>query len=271
MVKRSITGLLLGITMIGGMIWRLESGLLLLSIILLGSSFEWFKHLVKREIITLQVIFIVLTALHLMLIWVYYLKIFNTQSTELNLLILLPALMIMLFMAIGALMIDPPLRIATEWPCGIFYILVPCLIAAVFLISDFQQNRFILLGLIIINWCNDSFAYFTGRWFGKTPLAPSISPKKTVEGATGGLIAAVLAGFSVNHWLFEQSFPVFQITLLGVSIWFAGTIGDLYESKIKRLLGIKDSGDLLPGHGGFLDRFDSFFYVVVVGIFILSI
>lgn len=112
----------------------------------------------------------------------------------------------------------------------------------------------ILLVFILI-WANDSFAYVVGRLIGRHHLAPSISPKKTVEGFAGGLIACVaLAYFAGNLFVDLDSAT---LAGLGAIISVAANLGDLFESKIKRTLGVKDSGKALPGHGGFLDRFDS--------------
>ena len=108
-------------------------------------------------------------------------------------------------------------------------------------------------------WINDTMAYIVGSLIGKTPFS-KISPKKTWEGTIGGIIlAAILCGYvawSIDEWfVFGQ--PLYKWVLLGFIAAIAGTFGDLLESKLKRMAGVKDSGSLMPGHGGFLDRFDS--------------
>jgi phosphatidate cytidylyltransferase len=117
---------------------------------------------------------------------------------------------------------------------------------------------------IFIIFSTDVFAYYAGKRFGKTLLYPQISPKKTIEGAIGGFIAAVV--FSVfipyvaDHYLFAChpfKFNLWQAPLMGAVVSVAGQLGDLCESLLKRDAGLKDSGDLIPGHGGFLDRGDS--------------
>ncbi len=107
---------------------------------------------------------------------------------------------------------------------------------------------------LIGTWASDTFAYFTGSCFGRTKLCEAISPKKTVEGFIGGVIGTTLAVMLVG-WSFSFSVPM--MALLGVSIALVATMGDLVESAVKRYTGIKDSGSLIPGHGGVLDRFDS--------------
>ncbi len=106
---------------------------------------------------------------------------------------------------------------------------------------------------ILAIWINDTMAYLVGSLMGRTPLS-KISPKKTWEGTIGGIILAVLtAGFVT--WL--VNFHIFHIVSMTAIVAIAGTFGDLLESKLKRRAGVKDSGSLMPGHGGFLDRFDS--------------
>lgn len=110
-------------------------------------------------------------------------------------------------------------------------------------------------------WMGDTFAYFTGRAIGRHRMAPRISPKKTVEGAVGGLVGAVLFALAVK--LYSDWLPVREAAILGLVGGLAGQWGDLFESAIKRDLQVKDSGRLLPGHGGVLDRFDSVLFGAV--------
>ena len=114
----------------------------------------------------------------------------------------------------------------------------------------------LLLGIFILIWSSDIFAYFGGRAFGKHKLLPSVSPKKTWEGFFCGLIAAALAAWGLSYLFTETTTGRWIVTALLVVIF--GTSGDLLESVFKRSAGVKDSGALLPGHGGLWDRFDSF-------------
>jgi phosphatidate cytidylyltransferase len=120
-----------------------------------------------------------------------------------------------------------------------------------------QPGWLIPLLLICFIWINDTMAYIIGSLIGRTPFFPAISPKKTTEGSVGGMILAVaVAGifgyYWGQHWLALQHWLV----LAGIAAIF-GTAGDLLESKLKRMAGVKDSGNIMPGPGGFLDRFDS--------------
>jgi phosphatidate cytidylyltransferase len=121
------------------------------------------------------------------------------------------------------------------------------------------RNLTLLLFLVI--WSGDIFALLVGRSFGRTPLAPRISPKKTVEGSMGGLIGSLVIGWAFAHW-FWQTEPLKTVILFIVLIAVVGQAGDLLESGLKRACEVKDSGTLLPGHGGLLDRIDSLMLAV---------
>jgi len=117
----------------------------------------------------------------------------------------------------------------------------------------------IIVGIFILIWANDSFAYLVGKNFGKRKLLERISPKKTVEGFLGGFIASVLASFFIFMYL--NGMPLEIWLALGVLVSVLGTLGDLLQSKFKRQAGVKDSGSLIPGHGGIYDRLDSILFV----------
>jgi len=112
----------------------------------------------------------------------------------------------------------------------------------------------IFLGLFILLWANDTFAYVWGRLLGKRKLIPSVSPGKTVEGLLGGIISAMLFAFLLSQYWKDLTTEQWIYSALAIAL--AGTIGDLLESALKRHRGVKDSGTIMPGHGGILDRFD---------------
>lgn len=122
-------------------------------------------------------------------------------------------------------------------------------------------NGLLLLAVFIFIWANDTGAYLIGSMWGKRKLAPTISPHKTVEGWCGGLLCTLLVAVILRLLLFpEMSWLV--ILLMGIVVAVFGTIGDLFESGLKRQAGVKDSGSLIPGHGGILDRIDSLLFAV---------
>jgi len=132
----------------------------------------------------------------------------------------------------------------------------------VFLISIANFNHkftpLLLLGSFILVWINDTFAFLVGKNFGKQKLFPSVSPKKTVEGFLGGLFFACIASYFIAEYTEILSFTIWLILAIIVSVF--GTLGDLIESKFKRQAGVKDSGVIMPGHGGLLDRLDSIIF-----------
>jgi len=149
---------------------------------------------------------------------------------------------------------------------GLIYIGMPFSLLIWICSSPIEQfggvgNQFILATLFMV-WASDVFAYLIGSQIGKTKMFPRISPNKTWEGTLSGVAGAILTGYLCSLVFTDLTFPLsFWIGLAFVCTIF-GILGDLVESMLKRSLGIKDSGNLLPGHGGFLDRFDAFIFVI---------
>ncbi|SHJ07566.1 phosphatidate cytidylyltransferase [Algibacter luteus] len=129
------------------------------------------------------------------------------------------------------------------------------------LIANYFQDTYnpkILLGAFILVWVNDSFAYLVGKNFGKQKLFEIISPKKTVEGFIGGLFFSCIASYFITTFTETLDFTSWLILSIIISVF--GTLGDLIESKFKRQAKVKDSGVIMPGHGGLLDRLDSIIF-----------
>jgi len=127
---------------------------------------------------------------------------------------------------------------------------------------DYGRGRVAVLLLMVVIVVSDSAQYYTGRAFGRRPLAPTISPKKTVEGAIGGVVFGTLATVAGGHYVFAS--PLWVLALLGAALSLLGIVGDLFESLLKRSAGVKDSSNLIPGHGGVLDRIDSWLFAAPV-------
>ncbi|SHF52359.1 phosphatidate cytidylyltransferase [Ornithinibacillus halophilus] len=117
--------------------------------------------------------------------------------------------------------------------------------------------------VLLVVWATDTGAYFSGRALGKNKLWPEISPNKTIEGAIGGIVLATIVGV-VFHLIFPLNQPIYIIVAVSILGSIFGQIGDLVESAYKRFYDVKDSGNILPGHGGILDRFDSLLFVFPV-------
>ena len=124
--------------------------------------------------------------------------------------------------------------------------------------ETFHAN--VVFGLLLMTWANDTGAYMVGSQIGKTKLFPRISPKKTWEGSIGGGVVTLLISIALSYF-FKACTPV-QWSVLAIIVVIFGSIGDLVESMLKRSYQIKDSGSLLPGHGGLLDRFDAFIFLI---------
>jgi len=144
---------------------------------------------------------------------------------------------------------------------GFIYIGIPF---AMLNFIAFYENSYhpnIILVMLLLTWTNDTAAYLIGSQIGKTPLLPRISPKKTWEGTTGGIVFTFVVALVLSIW------PIFglerlQFIILAAIIILFGSIGDLVESMLKRSSKVKDTGSLLPGHGGLLDRFDAFIFLI---------
>jgi phosphatidate cytidylyltransferase len=145
--------------------------------------------------------------------------------------------------------------------CGLFYISLSLALLVDmrnrWTEEDHLLNRVVPLLIIFSIWINDTMAYIVGSLIGKTPLSP-ISPKKTWEGTAGGALLAV-AIMTLIAYLTGYIHPVHALVISAIAA-VTGTYGDLFESKLKRMAGVKDSGSFMPGHGGFLDRFDSLLF-----------
>lgn len=149
------------------------------------------------------------------------------------------------------------------------YITLPFVFIVKISFGTNDYNPKIILGLFVLIWTNDTFAYLVGKSIGKHKLFERVSPKKTIEGFIGGALFAVFAGFLISK-LYIQPKPEFSNTsiliwtIIALIVSIFGTIGDLIESKFKRIAGIKDSGSIMPGHGGILDRLDSVIFVAPI-------
>lgn len=151
---------------------------------------------------------------------------------------------------------------------ALIYIVVTFCLMNQIVYLDGSFNSFFIFMIVAITAASDSGAYIVGVNIGKRPLAKTISPKKSIEGFIGGVIASIGVAYLFSYY--STDFTAIQMMILGAIISIVGTIGDLVESRLKRSLNVKDSSNLLPGHGGFLDRFDSlifstaFVYLVVI-------
>lgn len=156
--------------------------------------------------------------------------------------------------------------IGASW-LSMILVAMPCGIMTMFYSENIigTDNGWVLLIFaFILIWVNDIFAYLTGSAIGRHKLCPRISPKKTIEGSIGGAVFTMLFAYFINRFLlnvffFENYINNIEVIFLALGVVIFGTLGDLTESMMKRYAGVKDSGNIIPGHGGILDRFDATF------------
>jgi phosphatidate cytidylyltransferase len=149
------------------------------------------------------------------------------------------------------------------------------LLSSIALLHAFPSGGSWVLLSMFVAWLSDTFAYFGGKFFGKHKLYPKLSPKKTVEGAVAGLLGSVLGAAGISLFFIPDQLPLIHAIVLGLVGGALGQAGDLFESLLKRSVGVKDSGSLLPGHGGILDRVDALMFtssgIWVYASFILNV
>lgn len=156
---------------------------------------------------------------------------------------------------------------------GVMYIAAP--LALLVMVQSYpalsagSPTPWIIMSLFVFIWVNDTFAYLTGKLAGRHKLFECISPKKTWEGTIGGLLFTLVAGFLFHHFI--QILLLHEWLIFAILVAVSGTYGDLAESLIKRKLQVKDSGNILPGHGGLLDRLDSLLFASPVAVIFLYI
>lgn len=220
----------------------------LVTLLVLVGAWEWAGFLRARTRVA-RIAFVVVVAASVAACWYFVLG--NAQWTSTILL----AATIWWFVAFLWVIVAPervnPLAAALA---GLLA-LVPCWVALVTFAAFWERGTVWVLFVLLLVVAADTGAFFAGRFFGKVPLAPRVSPKKTWEGVIGGLVLAGLVAVAGGHWLVGQwGYPFISLCVAVAAI---SVVGDLTESMLKRAAGVKDSGSLFPGHGGMLDRIDS--------------
>lgn len=275
--QRVITGLVFGIVMIGSILLSPITFFILFFIINLLSVLEFYK-IVSIDDIKPQIIFG--TGISI-IIYLYFTHIAQSyfkfeMQTEIDILLKSPFIifLLLLFLFIFELYRNkqkPFVNIALTI-AGVFYIALPLGLFSCMAFYPGGNEKYhpqLVLGFFILLWSSDTGAYFAGRQFGKNRLFERISPKKTWEGLLGGALTAMIAALIISKYYTILTMPDWIVISLIIVI--AGTFGDLVESMLKRSLQLKDSGKILPGHGGLLDRFDGllgsapfvFFYLLL--------
>lgn len=282
MKQRAISAAIFVLAMLGGVFGGAKAFYILFALITIGCLWELMGLLFQEDNNHLRLRKVAGAALGVLPFLVYGSKIFNLfvplasgnqfhpyvfvaqlsdyVSPILMAVILLLLLLYLLFILELFLQSKQPFTNIGHYLLGVAYVGVPfsLLISISYWHDNYAPLR--VFGLLLLTWTNDTLAYLIGSKIGKTPFFTRISPKKTWEGTIGGMVCTFLAAFLLSRWIHD--FGMDEWMLLAVCVAVFGTLGDLVESMLKRSVQIKDSGSILPGHGGFLDRFDSFIFVL---------
>jgi len=259
------------IIMMTGLLWNLWSFLALICLIQFLCLKDYFRLIRKIYPDTFWHWWMeakIQTAAFLWTVSFYVVPAFFLQYDSWFVLIAIPVFFVTIFILATVLSKRTALEAALQSIGGIIYIVMPCT-----LLLFLRTSGFVLpLAMILMIWCNDTMAYLVGSFIGRTPFSP-ISPKKTWEGTVGGALLTIVGAAVCGYYIHDLRM-VDWISIAAI-VATAGTAGDLLESKLKRIADIKDSGKLMPGHGGALDRFDSLlvatpFVFAYVCLFILS-
>ena len=190
-----------------------------------------------------------------------YLLIFERDKIKGELIVLIIALTASVQLLIQLLLKKSryPRNLFQKYDISIRYLALSLSFLLYFPFYKGTYNPFLVLSILIMIWTNDSFAFIVGKNFGKHKLFPSVSPKKTIEGFIGGVIFTLISAYFIFFYVGE--FSLYHWLVIGLIASVLGTFGDLIESKFKRQAKVKDSGVIMPGHGGLFDRLDSLLFV----------
>lgn len=265
---RTLSALFFTFALIGSFLWNAWSFFGFLTLISFIAIFEYQKLIrhIQDSVTSLLPVWI----FNILLLALYPIAVLfpeTVPNTQFFLKYLSPFL-VLLFVILSVEMVRQGQSLSRKLPFGIFpvvYITSPVLMALFMFFSPLENNTYsfnahLPLGIIYLIWINDTGAYLLGSLIGKNKLIERISPGKTIEGTLGGIIFTI--GLSWCVYKVFPELPFFHWIMLAIITAIFSTLGDLFESLLKRTAGIKDSGQIMPGHGGALDRFDSFLFVM---------
>ncbi len=278
-LTRASTAIVFAIIVIGGLLFSTWTFLALIMIILIGSILEFYRisrPMFKKDKSKLSFYKFMVLFMSVLSGLISFLSSFDYIPQ--NWLYSIPLFLAAVFYTELVLKSRKPFRSIGLNLLALYYITLP--LTLTFFIANIN-NQFtgaILLGVLFIIWGNDTGAYIIGSLIGKNKLIPHVSPNKTIEGFLGGGLFCFAIAY-LNIYVFKNISALDTLSLVNPIVWYmiAGvvfifaTMGDLVESLLKRSLEIKDSGNILPGHGGFLDRFDAFLFVLPFVVAIIKI
>lgn len=251
--KRIISGIIYVVVFITAILWSENSYLILIFLFANICLWEFLKLVKLNNIIS----YVLLAVLSLLLLF-YREILLNERPILLSTVIY--TILSSVIMIIGLFRNNTKNKYKlTTFFLPIKYIVFPFFFLMLLPFIDGVYHPNIIIYTIVIIWVNDSFAYLVGKNFGKTKLLERISPKKTIEGFVGGLTFSVVTGILIGTY--TSYFTTLNWICIAIIIAIFGMLGDLVESKFKREAHVKDSGKIMPGHGGLLDRLDSLFFI----------
>ena len=265
-LKRSISGAIYVILLIASILFSTESFFILFGVFLLIATVEFCNLLDLNKIIPFILAsgtYILFYQITIATTGLLYLLRFNKTFD----MIVLASTLFVFLKCLHFLFDSTSVKIDSfsKYTYLIGYIILPFIIMTKIPFGINGYNPKILISIFILIWTNDSFAYIVGKSIGRTKLFERISPKKTIEGFIGGLVFSVIASYLISKYYIEiAEGKVFIWIIIAIIVGVFGTIGDLIESKFKRFAGVKDSGKIMPGHGGVLDRLDSVIFVAPI-------
>lgn len=263
LLTRALSAIVFVVVMLGGLFYSKNSFLLLFGLITIFSLWEFFTLILKNDANDFfrKMIGIILGTTPFLMAAYFHIAKPNDASLYLKecLLIILPFLFFLFILELFTNSKKPFTNIGHQF-LGLIYIGIPFTLVQFIAIDEGNFYPTIILGLLLLTWSNDTGAYVIGSMIGRTKLFPRISPNKTWEGSLGGVAVTFLIGWLLSIYITDLSLENWLV-LAGLVAIFA-SIGDLIESMLKRSLGVKDSGNIMPGHGGFLDRFDAFMFLL---------
>jgi len=258
MKERIITAIFFVLVMLGGIFGGSYTFALLVLFIAGMSYWEFFKLAHYEGIKDLRQILAILFGLS-PIAFALYTRLSTTNISFTDYAVLtIPVIFLFFILELHHKDKDPIKNLGTVL-LSYFYIGIPYMLLILVAFWHGEYQPFLVIGLLLLVWLNDTGAYFAGKFFGKRLLAPNVSPKKTWEGLVGGVIATLLVSQILAYFI--KDYRPIEWFIMGILCSF-GILGDLIESLFKRRANIKDSGALMPGHGGVLDRFDAFAFVI---------
>ncbi len=273
---RTATGLTFGSVMVAGIVLHLYTFLALMGIVMLLSLREFYAITAKergRSKVSnwyLPMALLVATGIYLTAFADSY-GYLEAYEIGINFNLLLPAIFLLFFVVELFSESKDAFRNIGHHMLAFVYLVFPFALLIYLTHGAEGYNWRPLLAVILLIWANDSSAYLVGRKLGKTKLMPRISPGKTIEGSLGGVVGCAIAAVLLYYIIPVGGWELYDWVVVAVLASTFATFGDLVESMLKRNLGIKDSGTLLPGHGGIMDRFDAFYFTIPVVVAYLAL